>query len=86
MAISFPLSAFVITISLFFPRFFVRRDVDVVYTWRRFVVVKVRISKIREMRFYLAFAFLGFKFVKKRTMNHFKGSEYFGFSNFMRLD
>ena len=35
------------------------------YTWRRFVVVKVRISKIREMPFYLTFGFLGFKVVKK---------------------
>ena len=50
------------------------------------VVVKVRIGKIQDMRFYLTFGFLGFKVVKKRTMNLFKGSEDFGFSNFVWLD
>ena len=38
------------------------------------------------MRFYLTFGFLGFKVVKKRTMNLFKGSEDFGFSSFIWLD
>ena len=33
------------------------------------------------MRFYLNFAFLGFKVVNKRTMNLFKGGEDFEFSN-----
>ena len=33
------------------------------------------------MRFYLTFGFLGFKVVKKREMNFFKGSEDFRFSN-----
>ena len=33
--------------------------------WRSFVVIKIRISKIREMRFYLTFGFLGFKVIKK---------------------
>ena len=47
------------------------------YTWRKFVVVKIRISKILEMRFDLTFGFLRFKIVKKRTMNFFKGSEDF---------
>ena len=56
------------------------------YTWRRFVVVKIRISKTRQMRFYLTFGFLGFKVVKKRTVNLFNGSEDFGFSNFIWLD
>ena len=40
-----------------------------------FAAVKIRVSKIQEMRFYLTFGFLGFKFVKKRAMNLFKGSE-----------
>ena len=31
------------------------------------------------MHFYLTFGFLGFKLVKKRTMNYFKGSGGFGF-------
>ena len=35
------------------------------------------------MRFYLTFGFLGFKVVKKQTTNLFKGSEDFGFSNFI---
>ena len=39
----------------------------------------------REMRFY-DFGFLGFKVVKKGTMNLFKGSENFRFSNFIWLD
>ena len=56
------------------------------YTCRRLVVVKTRISKIREIRFYLTFGFLGFKVVNKRTMNLFKGSEDFGYSNFIWLD
>ena len=34
-----------------------------------FVVVETRIGKIREMRFYLIFSFLGFKVVNKRTIN-----------------
>ena len=33
------------------------------------MVVEIRISKIREMRFQLTFSFLGFKVVNKRTMN-----------------
>ena len=37
------------------------------------------------MRFYLTFCFLGFKVVKKRTMNLFNGSEDFEFSNFIWL-
>ena len=53
---------------------------------KKAVVVKTRISKIREMHFYVTFGFLGFKVVKKRTMNLFKGSEDFGFSNFIWLD
>ena len=52
----------------------------------RFVVVKVRISKIQEIHFYLTFGFLGFKVVKKQMMNLFKGSEDFGFSDFIWLD
>ena len=40
-------------------------------TWRRFVVVKIRFSKIREMRFSLTFVFLGFRVVKKCAMNLF---------------
>ena len=56
------------------------------YTWRRFVVVEIRIGKIRQMRFYLTFGFLGFKIVNKGTMDLFKGSEDFGFSNFIWLD
>ena len=47
--------------------------------WRRFVFVEIRI-KIREMRSYLTFGFLGFKVVNKRTMNLFyegaQGSEF----------
>ena len=38
------------------------------------------------MHFFLTFGFLGFKVVKKKTMNFFKGSEDFGFSNFIWLD
>ena len=38
------------------------------------------------MGFYLAFDFVGFKIVNKGTMDLFKGSEDFGFSNFIRLD
>ena len=38
------------------------------------------------MRFYLTFGFLRFKAFDKRTMNLFKGSEDFGFSNFKWLD
>ena len=37
-----------------------------------FVVVETRIGKIREMRFYLIFSFLGFKVVNKRTINFSK--------------
>ena len=51
--------------------------------WRKFVVLKVTISKIQEIRFYLTFGFLGFKFIKKPTKNLFKGSEDFGFFNFL---
>ena len=51
-----------------------------------FVVVRISISKIREMQLYLTFGFLGFKVVKKLTMNLFKESEDFGFSNFIWLD
>ena len=54
--------------------------------WRSFVVVKIRISKMREIHFYLTFGFLGFKVVKKWMMNLFKESEDFGFSNFIWLD
>ena len=46
-----------------------------------FVVVEIRINRIREMRFYLSFGFLGFKIVNKGTMELFKGGEDFGFSN-----
>ena len=56
------------------------------YMWKRFVVVKLRIPKIQEMRFYQIFGFLRFKVVKKRTMNLFKGSEDFGFFTFIWLD
>ena len=42
-----------------------------VLMWRKFVFVEIRISKIREMRSYLTFGFLGFKVVNKRTMNLF---------------
>ena len=38
------------------------------------------------MRFYLTFGFVGFKIANRGTMDLFKGSEDFGFSNFMRLD
>ena len=55
------------------------------YTWRRFVVVKIRISKMREMHFYLTLGFLGFKVIKKGTMDLLKGSEDFGFSNLVGL-
>ena len=51
--------------------------------WRRFVVAETRISKIHEICFYLTFGFLRFKVVNKQTMNLFKGSEDFGFSNFI---
>ena len=44
--------------------------------WKRFVVAKIKISKIQGMCFCLAFGFLGFKVVNKRMMNLFKGSEY----------
>ena len=47
MTAPFPLLGFVM-ITFFnetFKKCFARRDVDVVYTWRRFVVVKIRISK-----------------------------------------
>ena len=54
--------------------------------WRRFVVVEIRIAKIREMRFYLIFSFPEFKVANKRAMNLFKGSEDFRFSNFIWLD
>ena len=53
---------------------------------RRFVVVEIKISKVREMQFYLTFGFLGFKVVNKRTMNLSKVSKDFGFSNFIWLD
>ena len=43
-----------------------------VYTWRRFVVVKIRVSKIPEMRFYLTFGFLRFKIVNKRNDESFQ--------------
>ena len=56
------------------------------YTWRKFAVVKIRISKIREMPFYLTFGFLGFKVAKKWTINLFKGSEDFGFLNVIWLN
>ena len=39
------------------------------YTWRRFIVVEIRIGKTREMCFYLIFSFFGFKVADKRTMN-----------------
>ena len=55
-------------------------------TWRRFVVVEIRIGKIREMRFYLTFSFLRLKVVNKRTMNLFKGSQDFIFLNYISLD
>ena len=38
------------------------------------------------MCFYLTFSFLGFKVVNRQTMNLFKGSEDFWFSNFIWLD
>ena len=38
------------------------------------------------MHFYLTFGFVGNKIVNKGTMDLFKGSEDFGFSNFMWLD
>ena len=38
------------------------------------------------MRFYLTFAFPIFEVVKKGTVNLFKGSGDFGFSNFIWLD
>ena len=47
MTAPFPLLGFV-TITFFnetFKKNFARRDVDVAYTWRRFLVVKIRISK-----------------------------------------
>ena len=49
------------------------------YTWRRFLVVKIRTIKIREMHPYVTLGLLGFKVVKKWMMNLFKGSEDFGF-------
>ena len=67
MTTPFPLSSFVKLISLFFLNF--RKNAMLTeYMWRRFAVVKVRISKIREMRFYLTFDFAGFNVVNKRTM------------------
>ena len=54
--------------------------------WQRFVVVEIRIGKIREMRFYLIFSFFRFKGADKQMMNLFKGSDDFGFSNFIWLD
>ena len=74
MITQIPLCGFVITISLFFLRF-CKIWCWIKYTWRRFVLVKIRIRKIWEMCFYLTFAFLRFKAVKKRTMNPFKGKE-----------
>ena len=56
------------------------------YTWRRFVVVEIRIGKIQEMSFYLIFSFFRFKVADKQTMNLFEGSEDFRFSNFIWLD
>ena len=50
------------------------------------IAVVAVVSKIREIRFYLTFGFLVAKVVKKRTMNVFKGSKDFGFSNFIWLD
>ena len=47
--------------------------------WRRFVVVEIRISKRREMRFYMNFSFFIFKVINKRMMNLFEGSEDFDF-------
>ena len=41
------------------------------YTWRRFVVVKIRISKIREMRSYLTFGFLEFNVVTEKYGHFF---------------
>ena len=41
---------------------------------------------MREMCFNLTFSFLGCKVMKKGTMNLSKGSEDFGFSNFIWLD
>ena len=38
------------------------------------------------MRFYLTFGFLDFKIVNKGTMNLFKGSEDFRFSDIVWLD
>ena len=56
------------------------------YTWRKFVVVEIRIGKIREMCFYLTFSFFGFKVADKQTTNLFEGSEDFEFLNFIWLD
>ena len=52
----------------------------------RLVVVEIRISKIREMCFYLTFGFLGFKVVNKRKLNLFEGIEDFRLLNFVSLD
>ena len=43
-------------------------------------------SRIRETHFYLTFDFFGFQVVNKRTMDFFKGSKDFGFSNFICFD
>ena len=67
----------------------VRRYVDIVYVEK---VCRCRNrnwqerEREREMRFYLIFNFLGFKEFNKRTINIFKDSDDFGFSNFIRLD
>ena len=74
MATPFPLSGFVITISLFFLRF--RKSYADVVTWTRFI------GKIREMHFYLIFSFLGNKVLLIKDDDLFKSSKDFLFSNF----
>ena len=50
------------------------------------IISSKRYYKVFIKRFYLTFGFLEFKVVKKWTVNLFKGSEDFGFSNFIWLD
>ena len=84
MTTPFPLSDFVMTISYFFYGF-VRRDVDVVYV-EKVCNCRNKNQHDTRMRFYLTFVFLGLKVVNKQTMIVFKGSEDFGFLNFIWLD
>ena len=51
----------------------------------RFIVVDIWIGKIRERSFYLAYRFLGFKFVDKWMMNFLESNKNIGFAKFVWL-